>query len=90
MRKMKSVASLLDECNKGGGTCTYSLKGRIMMKYPIVIVGAGLSGLRVASLLAKHGIDFNILEARDRIGGRVLSKSMPNGLSAEKFDLGPS
>lgn len=29
----------------------------MVLKYPIVIVGAGLSGLRAASLLTKEGID---------------------------------
>ncbi|WP_374941236.1 NAD(P)-binding protein [Peribacillus sp. AS_2] len=38
---------------------------------PVVIVGADLSGLRAASLLAAQGIKCKVLEARDRIGGRV-------------------
>lgn len=37
----------------------------------IVIVGAGLTGLTLAYLLQKRNIDFLILEARDRIGGRI-------------------
>lgn len=40
-----------------------------------IIVGAGLSGLTTAYHLAKNGEeDFIILEARDRIGGRILTK----------------
>lgn len=40
----------------------------------ILIIGAGLSGLSAANHLVKHGVkDFNILEARNRIGGRVIS-----------------
>ncbi|MGG0856135.1 FAD-dependent oxidoreductase [Metabacillus fastidiosus] len=60
------------------------------MKNPVVIVGAGLSGLRAASLLTAHGIKCRILEARDRIGGRVLSTSAPNRPDLGKFDLGPT
>ncbi|MDI2586560.1 FAD-dependent oxidoreductase [Psychrobacillus sp. NEAU-3TGS] len=60
------------------------------MKNPIVIVGAGLSGLRVASLLTAQGIECKVLEARDRIGGRVLSTSVPNKPELGKFDLGPT
>ncbi|KAF8861745.1 FAD/NAD(P)-binding domain-containing protein [Acephala macrosclerotiorum] len=35
------------------------------------IVGAGVSGLRCAEVLLNHGFQVTILEARDRIGGRV-------------------
>lgn len=60
------------------------------MKHPIVIVGAGLSGLWTASLLTAQGINCRVLEARDRIGGRVLSSSVPNRPDLGIFDLGPS
>ncbi|OTA62286.1 FAD/NAD(P)-binding domain-containing protein [Hypoxylon sp. EC38] len=35
------------------------------------IVGAGVSGLRCAEILLSHGFKVTILEARDRIGGRI-------------------
>lgn len=60
------------------------------MNNPVVIVGAGLSGLRAASLLMVQGIKCMVLEARDRIGGRVLSTSEPNRPDLGKFDLGPT
>ncbi|WP_370223091.1 flavin monoamine oxidase family protein [Cytobacillus sp.] len=60
------------------------------MKNPVVIVGAGLSGLQAASLLAAQGVKCKVLEARDRIGGRVLSTSDPNRPDLGKFDLGPT
>jgi monoamine oxidase len=37
----------------------------------ICIIGAGVSGLRCASELLAHGIQVTIIEARDRIGGRI-------------------
>ncbi len=37
----------------------------------IIIIGAGLSGLLTAYRLKKEGIPFKILEARDRVGGRI-------------------
>ncbi|MGA9226091.1 MAG: FAD-dependent oxidoreductase [Mesobacillus sp.] len=60
------------------------------MNNPVVIVGAGLSGLRAASLLSAQGIECMVLEARDRIGGRVLSISEPDRPAPGKFDLGPT
>ncbi|MNG57194.1 Putrescine oxidase [compost metagenome] len=43
------------------------------MKSSVVIIGAGVSGLYAATLLEKAGVDYVILEARNRTGGRVLS-----------------
>jgi monoamine oxidase len=37
----------------------------------VCIVGAGISGLRCAENLIRHGMKVTIIEARDRIGGRV-------------------
>ena len=46
-------------------------KGTLVPLVPLIIVGAGISGLTVASNLE---CDFLVLEARDRIGGRVWSR----------------
>lgn len=35
------------------------------------IVGAGFAGLRCADVLLRHGFKVTILEARNRVGGRV-------------------
>ena len=52
------------------------------MKQRVVIIGAGISGLYAATLLEKTGVDYVILEARDRTGGRVLSGLELAGTSA--------
>ncbi len=39
----------------------------------ITIIGAGLTGLSIAYLLKKEGISSQIIEARERIGGRILT-----------------
>lgn len=60
------------------------------MTEPVIIVGAGISGLRAASLLAAQGIECQILEARDRVGGRVLSEEVEGRPELGRFDLGPT
>jgi len=45
----------------------------------VIVIGAGLAGLATARALSYQKIDVLVLEARDRIGGRVFSHAMPNG-----------
>ncbi|MGE0450277.1 MAG: flavin monoamine oxidase family protein [Vicinamibacterales bacterium] len=54
------------------------------------IVGGGLAGLHTAQLLHADGIDIVLLEARDRLGGRILSADETGAPSDDGFDLGPS
>lgn len=60
------------------------------MKEPVVIIGAGLSGLRAAALLQEKGIGSRVLEARNRVGGRVLSIAAKARPEIGRFDLGPT
>ena len=52
-------------------------------QYHVIIVGAGISGLRAASVLQRHGVRVTILEGRpDRIGGRIFT-SRKNGIARD-------
>ncbi len=48
-----------------------------------VIVGAGLAGLTAARELVQRGRSVVVLEARDRVGGRVLNHSLGGGVITE-------
>ena len=49
----------------------------------VVVVGAGLAGLAAARTLTDQGCDVTVLEARQRVGGRVWSVTLENGEIAE-------
>src|SRR5262249_60905279 len=48
-----------------------------------VVVGAGIAGLIAARDLAAAGREVVVLEARDRIGGRVLNHQLSDGTTVE-------
>lgn len=56
----------------------------------VAIVGGGLAGLTAARLLHRAGVDFVLLEARDRPGGRILTVNVEGAPGEDGFDLGPS
>ncbi|GAB6027563.1 hypothetical protein CHUAL_001805 [Chamberlinius hualienensis] len=58
-----------------------------IIKTEVIIIGAGLSGLCAAKLLNENGVNVQVVEARDRVGGRIFT------VKQDKFgwvDLGAS
>jgi monoamine oxidase len=49
----------------------------------VCVVGAGFAGLAAADALARAGADVTVLDARDRVGGRVWTSRAPNGARIE-------
>ena len=57
----------------------------------VVIVGAGLAGLYAARLLEQAGLDAVVVEARERVGGRVLTLDRIEGRpEAGGSQIGPN
>ena len=69
-------------------------------KYDVAIIGAGAAGLACAKTLCSEGLSVCVLEARDRIGGRIYTHHDPaidvpvelgaefvHGRPPETFDL---
>jgi monoamine oxidase len=56
--------------------------------FDVAIVGAGLCGLALARQLSARGLDVQVFEARERLGGRVLTAHCQ--ATGQALDLGPT
>ncbi len=57
----------------------------------VLVVGGGLSGCVVARELSRRGTDFTLIDARARLGGRILTRTPGSKDNhAARIDLGPS
>lgn len=51
----------------------------------VVVAGAGFAGLSAADALVREGLTVRVVEARPRVGGRALTRFLPDGT---QLDLG--
>lgn len=56
------------------------------METDTLIIGGGLAGLSLADRLTSTGARFLVIEAQERLGGRILSEAFEGA----RFDLGPA
>jgi monoamine oxidase len=54
-----------------------------MERFDVVVVGAGFAGLTAARRLQQEGRKVVVLEARDRVGGRILNHTFDDGTIVE-------
>ncbi|MET9887417.1 NAD(P)/FAD-dependent oxidoreductase [Streptomyces sp. NPDC006430] len=73
--------------NEGDGDGEENAASRSSGRQKVIVVGAGISGLGAARSLADKGHDVLVLEARDRIGGRIWTSEQWSGTP---LDLGAS
>jgi monoamine oxidase len=57
------------------------------MSFDVAVIGAGISGLSCAALLAGNGAEVVVFEASDRIGGRI--RTSRAGASGAPWEEGP-
>ena len=60
------------------------------MRSEVAVIGGGLAGLVAARRLHRAGVEVLLLEARDRLGGRVETTDEAGRPSRDGFDLGAS
>lgn len=63
------------------------------MDTKVLIIGGGISGLHTAYTLAQQGIDCKLLDARLRLGGRIMSRNWQQADytdSLPAYDMGPA
>ncbi|WP_377325605.1 flavin monoamine oxidase family protein [Pimelobacter simplex] len=60
-----------------------TLQGRLPRKVDVVVVGAGIAGLVAARQVARSGKSVLVVEARKRVGGRVLNHELRTGGTIE-------
>ena len=71
-----------------GAAGRYPAGAHVSSTQDVIVVGAGVTGLALADRLRHAGLQVLVLEARDRVGGRLLSAADRSG--AATLDLGAS
>jgi len=62
------------------GNTSATASGNAGSNPDVVIIGAGIAGIAAARNLAKSGVSFTVVEARNRRGGRAYTESFTFGV----------
>jgi len=80
-RKFIKTTTAMGVAGLASGSLSFSTDSEaIPLKPKIAIIGAGIAGLNAAYQLKKAGYNAQVYEASQRIGGRMLSAKIGNGL----------
>ncbi|CEM18642.1 unnamed protein product [Vitrella brassicaformis CCMP3155] len=87
--EMKGFMKAFDESGVVVPPLAEAGDGHGEVKAHVVVVGAGVAGLAAAATLKKRGYNVTILEARDRVGGRIQTQrfSRKRGLPETNYDV---
>lgn len=77
MTNRRDFLKILGLTTAGIAVGSQPLYGQTRRRKTCVIIGSGLAGLAAAFKLQNAGWEVTILEARNRVGGRVFSHSLP-------------
>lgn len=64
-------------------TATTGAHGGAQMDADVLVIGAGVAGLAAARMFAHGGLRVLVVEARDRVGGRIYTERVANGVLVE-------
>lgn len=86
------VGGLTGTAAEAAGAQAGSLQGALPRQVDVVVVGAGLSGLVAARRVAAAGRSVLVVEARRRVGGRLLNHELRGGevIEAGGAFIGPT
>jgi monoamine oxidase len=73
---LKWLGLLMMGCTPRARAAEWNAHGAASAKKRVVVIGAGLAGLAAARELHTRGHDVVVLEARDRIGGRIWTSTI--------------
>jgi monoamine oxidase len=73
------IGALAELAADAAGNGPQGLQGSLPGKVDVVVVGAGIAGLVAARQVARTGRSVLVVEARDRVGGRVLNHRLRSG-----------
>jgi monoamine oxidase len=73
------LGALTELAADAAGAGPRGLQGSLPQKVDVVVVGAGIAGLVAARRIARSGVSVLVVEARDRVGGRVLNHRLRSG-----------
>ena len=73
------LGALTELAADAAGRGPRGLRGPLPRKVDVVVVGAGIAGLVAARKVAREGRSVLLVEARNRVGGRVLNHELRGG-----------